>query len=67
MVDMNGFICVEVLMATILVWTAVFGVVELWVNTLETQGQKLAAYVSVLIPVLLFAGTYGHFSSCLLL
>ena len=33
----------------------------------ETQGQKLAAYVSVLIPVLLFAGTYGHFSSCLLL
>lgn len=64
---MNTVVCVEVLIATILVWISLFGILELAINQLEKHAHKLAAYILILVPVAVFASTYEEFSSCVLL
>ena len=64
---MNTVVCVEVLLATILVWISLFGILELAIGQIDKQSHKLAAYIFILAPVALFASTYKEFSSCVLL
>ena len=60
-------VCVEVLIATIFVWISFFGIFELAIDQIEKPSNKLAAYICLLIPVMLFACVHDGFTSCILL
>ena len=62
-----GIVCVEVLLATIFVWISLFGIVELAINQIQEPSNKLAAYICLLIPVMMFACLHDGFTSCILL
>ena len=62
-----GIVCVEVLLATICVWISLFGIFELAINQIQEPSNKLAAYICLLIPVMMFACLHDGFTSCILL
>lgn len=60
-------VCVEVLVVTVLVWIALFGIFELGISQIDRSTRKLAVYLVVLVVVGTFVCVHDGFSSCVLL
>ena len=56
--------CFEVLMATILLWVAVFGMCDLAMELVEAKWKRAAFYLGLALSVLVFLILHRNVSVC---
>jgi hypothetical protein len=64
---MQQTVCVEVLFSTIVVWAAVWGVLEELIRDVTDKRHRILIYTSLLLATLLGARALEHVSVCALL
>ena len=64
---MQQTVCVEVLFSTIVVWAAVWGVLEELISDVTDKRHRILIYTSLLLTALLGARALDHVSVCALL
>lgn len=64
---MQQTVCVEVLFSTIVVWAAVWGVLEELMSDVTDKRHRILIYTSLLLTTLLGARALEHVSVCALL
>ena len=64
---MQQEVCVEVLIMTIIVWAAVWGILEELLQGLDNKGHRLTVYCAILLSTLFLAKQWAHLSMCVLL
>ena len=64
---MQQGVCVEVLIMTIVVWAAVWGLLEELLNGVEEKKIRLCVYAAILLSTLFVAKEWAHISMCVLL
>ena len=64
---MQQTVCVEVLFSTIVVWAAVWGVLEELMSDVTDKRHRILIYASLLLTTLLGARALEHVSVCALL
>ena len=64
---MTTFVCWQTLMATILVWVCVFGVVDTAVHCIEKKIHQVYAYICLLVTVVVFLISSREVTICSLM
>ena len=64
---MQQGVCVEVLIMTIVVWAAVWGLLEELLKGVEEKKIRLCVYAAILLSTLFVAKEWAHISMCVLL
>ena len=64
---MQQGVCVEVLIMTIIVWAAVWGILEEFLQGWEDKRLRLGVYGAILLSTLFVAKQWAHVSMCVLL
>ena len=66
-VAMQPVLCFEVLLATVLLWVAIFGLFDLLVEWIDNKGRRGALYLLLGLGVLGFLATHKSVSVCALM
>ena len=64
---MKSILCFEVLLATVVLWVAIFGMFDIIVSMLDSQKQKGVLYVMLALGVIGFLMTHESVSVCALM
>lgn len=64
---MNQNMCFEVLLATIVLWVAVFGLCDMCANMLETKQQQGLLYGLLAMAVMAFLASHDNVTVCSLM
>ena len=64
---MKSILCFEVLLATVVLWVAIFGMFDIIVSMLDSQKQKGVLYVVMALGVIGFLMTHESVSVCALM
>ena len=64
---MQQEVCVEVLIMTIIVWAAIWGILEELLQGLGDKKFRVSVYGAILLSTLFIANQWAHISMCVLL
>ena len=65
--SMQQGVCVEVLIMTVIVWAAVWGILEELLEGLHDKRLRLGVFLAILLSTLFVAKEWAHLSVCALL
>lgn len=65
--SMQQGVCVEVLIITIIVWAAVWGMLEELLEGVHNKKHRISVYAAILLSTLFVAKQWAHVSVCKLL
>ena len=65
--SMQQGVCVEVLIMTVIVWAAVWGILEELLQGFHDKRLRLGVFLAILLSTLFVAKEWAHLSMCVLL